>query len=222
MTALKGAVLILILANLGYWLWARGLAQPAAPAPSTVPSLTLASEAADKHPIEAVAELPAAPANGKRCVSVGPFRDVAEAARASTALRGGGYESRQRVTEGDVWAGVWVYLPLAETRNATDRLLERLKAIGIDDAMEMPGPNDGSVISLGVFSEPNRAAARVALAKSLGMTPGVADRKRTGNVYWLDIDLKSGDTPPNSASLHGDAGQILRVEIKACPATAAP
>jgi len=149
---------------------------------------------------------------------VGPFRDVAEAAHAASTLRSGGYDPRQRVADGDVWAGVWVFIPAPATRAAGDQVLAKLKAGGIEDALEMPGPNDGSVISLGLFSESRRAQARVALAQSLGFNPGTADRKRTGNVYWVDIDLKPTDSVLKPSDLQGEAGRIVRLEVKGCPA----
>jgi hypothetical protein len=158
--------------------------------------------------------------NVKRCISVGPFRDVSEAAHAATTLRGGGYDPRQRVADGDVWAGVWVYLPLPPTRAVGDQMLAKLKAGGIDDALEMPGPNEGSVISLGLYSETKRAQARVAQAQSMGFNPAIADRKRTGNVYWIDIDLKPTDSLLNPADLQGEAGRIVRLEVKSCPSAA--
>ena len=82
-----------------------------------------------------------------------------------STLRSGGYDPRQRVADGEVWAGVWVYLPLPAMRTGADQILAKLKAGGIDDALEMPGPNEGSVISLGLYSEPKRAQARVAQAQ---------------------------------------------------------
>jgi hypothetical protein len=160
--------------------------------------------------------------NVKRCISVGPFRDVSEAAHAATTLRDGGYDPRQRVADGEVWAGVWVYLPLPPSRAAGDQTLAKLKAGGIDDALEMPGPNDGSVISLGLYSEPKRAQARVAQAQALGFNPGIADRKRSGNVYWIDIDLKPTDSLLNPADLQNDAGRIVRLEVKGCPSVSGP
>jgi hypothetical protein len=117
-----------------------------------------------------------------------------------------------------VWAGVWVYLQLPPSQAAGDQILAKLKAGGIDDALEMPGPSDGSVISLGLYSEPKRAQARVAQAQALGFNPGIADRKRTGNVYWIDIDLKPTDSLLNPADLQSYAGRIVRLEVKSCPA----
>lgn len=218
----------LALANAGYFLWVRGIANsqqlPAAAAP---PSLKLASESPEARAVstaaggapeitndEAASRLPA---NVKRCISVGPFRNVSEAAHAAATLRGGGYDPRQRVADGEVWAGVWVYLPVPASHAAVDLTLSKLKANGIDDALEMPGPNDTSVISLGLYSEPKRAQSRVAQAQSLGFNPGIADRKRMGNVYWIDIDLKPTDSSLNPSDLQGEAGRIVRLEVKDCP-----
>ncbi len=247
MTVMKGIVLCLALANVGYFLWVRGMtkSQDAQVAETTAATLKLASEAAARAPAggggivgasggtdrgsgvsgaadgEGAAHGDASAGlltNVKRCISVGPFRDVAEAARAASTLRSGGYDPRQRVADGEVWAGVWVYIPAPATRTASDQVLAKLKAGGIEDALEMPGPNDGSVISLGLFSEPKRAQTRVAQAQSLGFNPGIADRKRTGNVYWVDIDLKPTDSVLKPSDFQGETGRIVRLEVKGCPA----
>jgi len=255
-TLLKSIVVCLVLVNVGYFLWARGIAKPPEAPPPVVPAATLklaseSTEAAHSASPEAgsgaagsgTAGITGVAGSGggtdasrvdsgdgaklglltnvKRCISVGPFRDVAEAAHAATTLRGGGYDPRQRVADGDVWAGVWVYLPLPAARAAGDQILAKLKAGGIDDALEMPGPNDGSVISLGLYSESKRAQARVAQAQALGFNPGIADRKRTGNVYWIDIDLKPTDSLLNPADLQSETGRIVRLEVKGCPASGA-
>ena len=281
MTLLKSIVVCLVLANVGYFLWSRGIAGTAEAPVQAAPAATL--KLASESPRGANAEAAGAAVGGgavgglsastaaggaeagglpggtaaaglsggmaaggasgtaasggglsatgadakaglltnvKRCISVGPFRDVSEAAHAATTLRGGGYDPRQRVADGDVWAGVWVYLPLPSTKAAGDQMLAKLKAAGIDDALEMPGPNEGSVISLGLYGESKRAQARVAQVQALGFNPGIADRKRTGSVYWIDIDLKPTDSLLNPADLQGESGRIVRLEVKACPPAA--
>ena len=232
MTSLKILVVCLALANVLYFLWTHGIAEPP-PVPVAAdaapgPTLKLASEVPEAQrepPAEtAVAGSSGAPEESaasaasaaKRCITVGPFRDVAEAAHAASILRAGGYDPRQRVVDGDVWAGVWVYLPLTGAAGASDALLSKLKTAGIDDALEMPGPGEGSVISLGLYSEQKRAQARVAQAQALGLKPEMTDRKRTGNVYWVDIDQGAGDASLNPARLQGDAGRISRLEIQPC------
>ncbi len=272
MTLLKSIVAVLVLANVGYFLWSGGVAKTpqtviagtktlrlasesqaaAAPAGADAPSPHVADApmpassagvvaAPDASPPEPAASLPssaptpssvtptapaaapAAPAvlgNATRCVSVGPFRDVAEAAHAAGTLRSGGYDPRERVADGEVWAGVWVYLPLPAAQEAAQQILDKLKAAGIDDALEMPGPNESSVISLGLFSEPKRAQARVAQAQALSLNPAVTDRKRNGNVYWIDVNLKATDGTLNPTDLQGEAGHIVRLEVKGCPSAA--
>ncbi|HEX3951301.1 MAG TPA: hypothetical protein VHW95_15710 [Steroidobacteraceae bacterium] len=242
MTLLKTLVVSLVLANVCYFLWQHGIAKApeSAAAPVAHGTLKLASEspetargdaggngaasaplAAGSTPAAAEGARDAGSAglltNVKRCISVGPFRDVSEAAHAASTLRSGGYDPRQRVADGEVWAGVWVYLPLPATRTVAEQTLAKLKAAGIDDALEMPGPNEGSVISLGLYSEPKRAQSRVAQVQALGFNPGIADRKRNGNVYWIDIDLKPTDSLLNPSDLQGESGRIVRLEVKGCP-----
>ncbi len=292
MTILKGIVFFLVLANVGYFLWASGPGgmSVAPSSPSSSHNLRLTSELqghSDLAPEASAAEAAAAsavaapgvaspgvatlgmatpgvaaagvgtpgvatpgmaaagvsapgvggaapaapggdaaaPASGvktKRCVSVGPFADVALASHASASLRSSGFEPRSRVAEGEVWAGVWVYLAVPPAPSGASQVLATLKRAGIDDALEMPGPNDAPVISLGLFSEPRRAQARMAQAQSLGFDPAVADRKRTGDVYWVDVDLKPADAALNTANLDGETGRIVRLETKPCPAGTAP
>jgi hypothetical protein len=255
-TILKSIVICLALANVGYFLWVRGIAQAPSVADASAPQTTLrlASEAPAGVPVvghavpagdggsatgglvgassgagggsSGPADHGGAPSsdngagllsNVKRCISVGPFRDVAEASHAASTLRGGGYDPRQRVAEGEVWAGVWVYLPLAAPQSS-EQMLAKLKTGGIEDALEMPGPNEGSVISLGLYSDSKRAQTRVAQAQSLGFNPALADRKRTGDVYWIDIDLKPTDSVLKPTDLQAEAGRIVRLEVKGCPA----
>ena len=231
MTITKSIVLGLALANVGYFLWSRGIGN-SEDVPSVAPASATLKLASEVAATPRAAESPDAPGGGpapsedasgglltnvKRCISVGPFGDVAQAARAASTLRSGGYDPRQRVEEGEVWAGVWVYLPLPAPRAPGDQMLTKLKAGGIEDALEMPGPNDGSVISLGLFSDAKRARARVAQAQALGFNPATSDRKRTGNVYWIDIDLKPTDSVLKPSDLQGEAGRIVRLQVKGCP-----
>ncbi len=247
MSYLRGVVFLLVLGNAGYFLWARGIATPrdafvdssspttlklvsetpgAAPPPAPGPSASDAAATAAAAIVAARTPAPGPPpsllTDVKRCITVGPFPDVADAAHAAATLRSGGYNPRQRVTEGEVWAGVWVYLPLPATAAATEQIHAKLKAGGIDDALEMPGPNDKPVISLGLFSEPRRAQQRVTQVQSLGLNPGVADRNRSGDVYWVDIDLKPTDSLLNPADLQSETGRIVRLEVKACPVPESP
>ncbi|MDE2305678.1 MAG: hypothetical protein KGL34_08965 [Gammaproteobacteria bacterium] len=245
MRAMKALVLALVLANVAYFLWSRR-SGPAieTTTPVAAPRLRLASEAASALPGATASQASAAvaaappvqpapaaalppvasvaastPTDGSRCLSIGPFLDVAETARAAATLRGAGYQPRQRVAEGEVWAGVWVYVALPSSPTARAHLRARLEAAGIDDALEMPGPRGAPVMSLGLFSESQGAETRVRLARSLGLQPATADRKRTGEVYWIDVDLKSSDPNLTPANFDEDGSRIVRLQITECPRT---
>jgi hypothetical protein len=162
-------------------------------------------------------DAPAAVSETMRCVSIGPFRDLSETTQASATLREANYEPRTRVAEGDVWAGLWVYLDDLPSRDEAQRAMTLLKRRGISDAYIMPSADQTNDISLGVFSEPARAQRRAEEIKALGFTPTIADRTRRGQVYWIDIDLKSTDGFINPADLQSESGRIVRLEVVACP-----
>ncbi len=213
MKVLKGIVFLLVLANVGYFLYARGIAVPpytAQPAPAT-PGLKLVAETS----------APVAPAAPSRCVSIGPFSELAESTHAQATLRGGGYAPRQRVADADIADGVLVYLPMPATPAAATALRRKLKGAGIAEAPDVSGPNDVTVISLGSFSDSLRAQARMTQIRQLGLSPQSLEHKQGGTVYWLDVDLKPSDGPLNPADLHADNGHGVQLEVRECPAPGA-
>src|SRR5919108_4570754 len=94
---------LLLFANIAWFAWTQWVAAPdaaavatSAPAPGT--KLLLAREAPPTKP----AARPS-PRSGSHCLSLGPFTDLTDAARAATLLRENQLEPRQRAGEGVVW-----------------------------------------------------------------------------------------------------------------------
>ena len=54
--------------------------------------------------------------------------------------------------------------------------------------------------------------------KALGFEPLMAERERSGTVYWIDVDVESPAKLPDAARLQGEGGRILRLEVKPCGA----
>ncbi|MEQ1579813.1 MAG: SPOR domain-containing protein [Steroidobacteraceae bacterium] len=152
-----------------------------------------------------------------QCVSVGAFRDLAEAVQASAALQTAGYASRQRVDQGDVWLGYWVSVQNLASREAAEKVLADLAQRGISDAYILPGSEPANTLSLGVFNDAARAQRRVEEIKALGYDAQLADRKRAGSVYWLDVDLPAPGALFDAAVLQTQPGKIVRLEFRACP-----
>jgi hypothetical protein len=208
------AFALLLFANLAWYGWTHWVA------PSSEPAATAA--AADGKSLLLARE--AAPAQGAaatrppdNCLSLGPFTDLTDAARASTLLRENDLEPRQRADEGVVWKGYWVTLGGLPDRAAAAGVIERLRRAGVADAYAMPGEGSGVTVSLGLFSERQRALRRLDDAKAIGLEPRIVDRERTGTVYWIDVDVVPPAELPDAARLQGEGGRILRLEVKPCP-----
>jgi len=229
--------LLLILVNLGFLAWAQLIdvrdvsANPfATPAGESKQKLVLAAERKpeDIQPKNSAdtagksGSAPGAPATDEsRCVSLGPFQDLAAASQASAALSGAGFESKQRFEQGEFWVGYWVSVQDLPTRAAAETAIAKLKDAGVTDVYLLPGQSSSNVISLGVYSVLGRAERRVDQIRALGFNAVMADRKRSGSVYWLDVELKQAGQHIDPAVLSSQPGQIVRVETRPCPESGA-
>lgn len=231
---MRNLFLVLVLANLGFAAWAAWYAEPATSNGGNrgvaVPGIKLVSEleGATRETIEAATvpeparelrpppEPPPPPARNaiERCVSVGPFQELAQASAAQSALRAAGFMPTQRVVDGDIWVGYWVHLPGIPTREEANEILERLRADDISDSYIVPGGEDSQIISLGVFSEISRAAGIRERVRELGYDPTVADRSRRATLYWIDVPAM-GDASIDLEALQ-PPGRINRLEQRAC------
>jgi len=229
---MRNTALALILANLAFAAWAAWFAGPRATAPARGPSvpggITLISEL-EASAVEALEESQPAPPpeparvatadpspSAERCVSVGPFQELAQASAAQGILRDAGFAPNQRVVDGEVWVGYWVHLADIPTRETANEILAVLRENDISDSYIVPGAEESQIISLGVFSEINRAASVRQRVRALGYEPTVADRSRGATLYWIDI-VAAGDQMIDLDALQ-PPGRINRLEQRRCPA----
>lgn len=204
---------------------ARNAAEPAQErAADDAPASSAASASGAEASLDAASSSPpgtgSAPSSAsvRRCVSVGPFADLSDAAAASSRLRAAGRDASQRVAEGDIWVGYWVHIDAIRTRDEANRIVSELHANGVDEAYLIPGEEDGDIVSLGVFSEAARAGRLRQQVRDLGYDPVVVDRSRRGTVYWVDVELPpGGDLDLETLQA---PGRITRLEQRPCPAPA--
>jgi hypothetical protein len=223
---MRNTFLALVLVNLGFAAWAAWLAEPASPstvaAASDPAGITLISEleasAVDGPEVAPSAVEPTqlaalASAGDERCISIGPFEELAQASASQAILREAGFAPNQRVVDGEIWVGYWVHLADIATRDAANEILDDLRANDISDSYIVPGADQPQIISLGVFSEINRAASLRERVRALGYEPTVADRSRGATLYWIDIDAT--DEPIDLDALQAP-GRINRLEQRLC------
>ena len=198
-----------------------------APAPKTSPAASTAPSApaqarssASPSPSAATPASSAPPARDSsattRCTSVGPFRDLAQAATAAATLRTSGYQPTQRVADGDIWIGYWIYIDAIPTEAEANAILAKVRGQGITESYVIPNSDSGNLVSLGVFGEISNVTRRREQVRALGYDPKVVDRTRRGTVYWVDVVLTADQT------LDFDKlqtpGKIQRLEQRACEA----
>jgi len=194
------------------------VAQPPLDAAVDAPSAELDVDAGATGGDDAAAAADGAAAVEASCTSVGPFRELSQAAAAAATLRGAGYQPQQRVAEGEVWSGYWVYIPAIPTEQGANETLakvrEGVREARIPDAYVIRNSDSGNLVSLGVFSEISGVSRLRDEVRALGFEPQVVDRMSRATVYWIDIALAPEQTldfdtlqPP---------GRIIRLEQRAC------
>jgi cell division septation protein DedD len=200
---------LLLFANLAFLAWAEWVDAPQ-PAPTNaayakLPRLKLVNElpASDAQPSggrpssgtarKTALEIPPSAA---RCVSIGPFDDQAGASRGALQLREKGLIPRQRVEKGEISKGFWVYIGGLKTDGEVAQVLRTLEQSHVDDAQVMPDGGDAHKVSVGLFSERERADRRAGSIQKLGLQPEVAERKLPATVFWMDVDVAPGAAAP--------------------------
>jgi cell division septation protein DedD len=153
----------------------------------------------------------------EQCLSVGPFDDADAAVRSAFALQGKGFTPRQRAATGEVSKGYWVYIGGLKTDHDVQQVLLTLQQSHVDDAHVMPDTGDLHQVSVGLFSDRERADHRAQAVLKLGLQPEVAERKVAGTVFWMDFVIPPGTAAPSSQEL---AGGAAAVQVVPCPTSA--
>ena len=161
-----------------------------------------------------------------QCLSIGPFDDTASATRGAALLRDKGLTPRQRTAQGEVSKGFWVYIGGLKTDDDVSEVLRTLAQSHVDDAHLMPdaGPADDSHrVSVGLFSDRDRADRRAQSLQKLGLQPEVAERKLPAAVYWVDVNVPPGTAAPTPQDLAtADAAATPHLEVASCSPSASP
>ena len=216
--------LLLLLANVLFLAWTRWVV-PETPATIDAP----AAGGRELQPIRLRAESPNATATpaadlsgagllAAACVSVGPFIDPAQAAAANAQLERLGFTSRRRVSQDEVRVGYWVRVPNLATPADATNALATLQAAGLGDAYVLAEGEPDNTVSVGVYSDPRRAAEVSARVQKAGFTAETSDRLRRLEVLWLDIDRQANGGLPSLEALGTQPEGGLPYDMRACPA----
>lgn len=237
---MRAAFFLLLFVNLAFLAWAEWIDAPQPVPPNAeyakLPQLKLIDEVPHgRRPSSAAgprktaledAPPPAVPTlSAAQCVSVGPFDDSAAASRGASVLQEKGFTPRQRKAAGEVSKGYWVYIGDLKSDREAQQVLRTLQQSHVDDARVMPDTGDIHQVSIGLFSDRDRANHRAQLVQRLGLQPEVAQRKVPGTVFWMDVDLPAGTAvpkPQDLASPETGSGPVAVQVIPCAASSAAP
>jgi hypothetical protein len=223
---MRNLLLLLLLANILYFLWGMVMDEPPESGVVIVDESKLGPplELGDPEAVTTAEEMPdpgaqsvLAAAVGRSCVSIGPFANSADAERVLQDYRTEGLSAAVRSTNGQLFVGHWVQIPNIPSRDVGDAMVKNLVAGGLTDAYLMPEGEDGLAISLGLFADMARAEKVELQAESLEVSAEVTPRMRDAMVFYVDIALPPGRGAGEMIGRYGEDRVLLRDQAT-CPA----
>jgi hypothetical protein len=225
---MKNLLLILLLANILYFMWGYFVDEESEPGVAFVEESDLGppldvTAGRDSDSIASVGAVlgsgePSAleALVGRSCVTIGPFKENADADSAALEYANEGMKSVLRPVRAQVFVGHWVWIKNIEDETAADSVLQQLKDGGLNDAyLDRSDPADLK-ISLGLFGEESGAEKIELQARSLDLAAEIIPSSKERDVFFVDIGLPPGKGAGAMIEKHGQE-RVLTREAATCP-----
>ncbi len=225
---MKNILLILLLANILYFVWGMFPDDGSEPGIEVVDEGDLGPplSVAQTHRAEVIESVGAILGSGqpsdlvavvgRSCVTIGPFSEVDDADSAETRYAGEGMRVSQRSATGKIFIGHWVQIRNIPSKEESNRMLSALKDGGLTDAYPVDTDDEGLKISLGLFGNLESAEKIEIQAESLGFNADIAPRLKDGTVFFVDIGLPPGKGAGEIVERYGEEAVHLR-DAATCP-----
>lgn len=225
---MKNILLLLLLANILYFVWGWFADEQAEPGIAIVSESELGPplDVSTNRDAEAAASVGAilgsgepsalAAVVGRSCVTIGPFKASDDADSALTQYAGEGMRASLRSAQGQIFVGHWVMIRDVADRETGNEILGTLRQGGLSDAYLVPNEQGGVDVSLGLFGELERAEKVELQAKSLDLPADITARTREGAVFFVDIGLPPGKGAGAIVEKYGEQKVLLR-DAATCP-----
>ncbi|HNP66060.1 MAG TPA: SPOR domain-containing protein [Woeseiaceae bacterium] len=225
---MKNLLLILLLANVLYFMWGMLSKQESEPGVALLeeselgPPLSVTT-GRDSDSVASVGAVlgsgePSAlqAVVGRACVTIGPFRDKTDADSAVLVYTSEGMNVALRSTRAQIFVGHWVQIRNVANEAEANAMLGKLQTGGLSDAYLVRTDDEGLKISLGLFGDLERAEKIELEARSLDLNPEISPRTRESDVYFVDIGLPPGKGAGAIIEKYGEDRVLLR-DKATCP-----
>ena len=225
---MKNLLLVLLLANILYFLWGMfGTEEP-------TPGVVIVDESELGPPLEVTAQQDSdaitsvgavlgsgEPSDleavvGRSCVSIGPFKVRSDADSGVLEYNVDGMKAAIRQERGQVFIGHSVQVQSVASREEGREMLATLADEGLSDAFIIGNDEDGYAIALGIFGNLENAERVELQAESAGFEVEVTPRMQEQDVYFVDIGLPPGKGAGAIVERYGEDRVALR-EAATCP-----
>ena len=126
------------------------------------------------------------------CYSLGPFADKKQADLASGILKSSGIKAKRRISKEARRKAYWVLIPPAESREAAQKSVARLKQLKVDDYFMVVTGEKTNAVSLGVYTKFESAHRRIKEMQDLGFKPEFEKVELPKREYWWDWPRDGG------------------------------
>lgn len=214
---MKSIFFVMLLANLGYFVWQTRYAEPEeapitttqAPIPGHVNRLLMLSEfdagelrarassIAEKGTGPASSEGRAAAGEAERvvdgiCFSIGPLSSQEDVERIGVWLSSRGGDPRLREGERREISVFWVYFPPFPSREIATKRVSSMREAQIEDIYVIPRGDMTNAVSLGLYSRRTSLDRRLAELRGKGYEPSIVPRYKTSKASWFDVKFPDG------------------------------
>ncbi len=221
-------LLVLILANIFYFLWGFVSTDESGPGITVLEESDLGPrlDVTTGQASDAIASVGAVLGSGepsdleavvgRSCVSIGPFKESDDADTAVLEYNNEGMKAVLRSGRGQIFVGHSVQILNVPTRAAGRTMLGRLTEAGLGDAFIVGNEEDGLSISLGIFGNADNAEKIELQAESAGFEVDISPMTRAGTIYFVDIGLPPGRGAGAIIERYGEERVALR-DAATCP-----
>ncbi len=225
---MKNLLLLLLLANILYFMWGAFTEKPEEPGTAIVEESELGPplEVTTGRDSEAVASVGAVLGSGepsdleavvgRSCVTIGPFKVKTDADSAGLEYSQEGMNASVRSTRGQIFVGHWVQIRNVESETVANEMLATLTEGGLTDAYLVRTEDEGLKISLGLFGDLERAERIELQARSLDLPADIKPRTAERSIFYVDIGLPPGRGAGGIVDKYGEDMVLLR-EAATCP-----
>ncbi len=225
---MKNLLLMLLLANVLYFMWGMFAADDPEPGVAVVEEgdlgpplqVTAGQDSASIASVGAVlgsgepSDLEAVV--GRSCVTIGPFKVSGDADSAVLEYGNEGMRTALRKVRGQIFVGHSVQIENVASRSDGRNIIGKLGEQGLGDAFIVGNDEDGYAIALGIFGNAENAEKVELQARAAGFDVVISPMTRDGDIFFVDIGLPPGKGAGGIVEKYGEDLVALR-EAATCP-----